>query len=252
MRITVGADASNGTYPLTIVGTNGTLTRSVPFTLTIVKKAPAPIPWLTILLILLLTIFGVVMSIVAYLLSSRRRGPYARGGRMYVVPAAAQRVSCVRCGRPFPLEAPYCPFCGQRRSAQFQTPVFGPGGIVAGPVRERRATWGFVMALASSILILLNTVMLTYSGFWGPPTNWSAIFWWLGSSWIIGQDLAILIGLVAGLIVMTGGIIMILRKGVIGAVIAFPSAVLAIVIGGGFVAGTILGIVAGILGMLRR
>jgi hypothetical protein len=108
------------------------------------------------------------------------------------------------------------------------------------------------MALASSILILLNTVMLTYSGFWGPPTNWSAIFWWLGSSWIIGQDLAILIGLVAGLIVMTGGIIMILRKGVIGAVIAFPSAVLAIVIGGGFVAGTILGIVAGILGMLRR
>jgi hypothetical protein len=45
MRITIGADAVSGTYPLTIVGTvvNGTRTRSVPFTLIVIGHTIPPV-----------------------------------------------------------------------------------------------------------------------------------------------------------------------------------------------------------------
>jgi len=123
------------------------------------------------------------------------------------------------------------------------------GLIVGGRSIERRATWAFVLALASSILILLNSAALLQPGFWGPPTNWSAVFWWLSD---LGQAFAVLIGVITGLTVMSGGLAMILRRGVMGALIAFPFAVASCIIGGGFVAGAVLGIVAGILAALGR
>jgi hypothetical protein len=248
MRISVGANAVNGTYPLTISGTDGTKTRFAPFTLTIVKKPVPVIPWWTLLLILGLAILGVALSLLAYALSSRRRVP-SRGGRMYVVPTAAQRVRCQRCGRPILLQAVYCPYCGQRRGAAVVGAMTSAGLIVGGRSIERRATWAFVLALASSILILLNSAALLQPGFWGPPTNWSAVFWWLSD---LGQAFAVLIGVITGLTVMSGGLAMILRRGVMGALIAFPFAVASFIIGGGFVAGAVLGIVAGILGALGR
>lgn len=248
MRISVGANAVNGTYPLTISGTNGTKTRFAPFTLTIVKKPVPVIPWWTLLLILGLAILGVALSLLAYALSSRRRVP-SRGGRMYVVPTAAQRVRCQRCGRPILLQAVYCPYCGQRRGAAVVGAMTSAGLIVGGRSIERRATWAFVLALASSILILLNSAALLQPGFWGPPTNWSAVFWWLSD---LGQAFAVLIGVITGLTVMSGGLAMILRRGVMGALIVFPFAVASFIIGGGFVAGAVLGIVAGILGALGR
>ena len=251
MRINVGANAVNGTYPLTIVGTNGTATRSAPFTLTIVKKPVPVIPWWTLFLILALAVLGVALGLLAYALSSRRGAAPARGGRMYVVPAAAQRVRCQHCGRPIALQAVYCPHCGQRRGGAVA------GAMMIGPSAGRgyigrRATWGFVLALASSVLILLNSAALLQSGFWGPPTDWSLVFWWLGGSSGLGQPFAVLVGLMAGLIVLTGGMMMISRRGVLGAFLALPFAALSFVIGGGFVIGAVLGIVAGILGALGR
>jgi len=109
-----------------------------------------------------------------------------------------------------------------------------------------------VLALASSVLILLNSAALLQSGFWGPPTDWSLVFWWLGGSSGLGQPFAVLVGLMAGLIVLTGGMMMISRRGVLGAFLALPFAALSFVIGGGFVIGAVLGIVAGILGALGR
>jgi len=251
MRINVGGSAINGTYPLIIVGTNGTLTNSTPFTLIIVKKPVPEFPIWTLLLILALTILGIALSLVAYALSSRRGAGPGRGGRMYVVPSAAQRVPCPHCGRPIPLQAVYCPHCGWRRGGAVA------GATVVGPVAGRgyigrRATWGFVLALASSVLILLNSAALLQSGFWGPPTDWSLVFWWLGGSSGLGQPFAVLVGLMAGLIVLTGGMMMISRRGVLGAFLALPFAALSFVIGGGFVIGAVLGIVAGILGALGR
>lgn len=252
MRINVGANAVNGTYPLTIVGTNGTATRSVPFTLTIVKKPVPVIPWWTLFLILALAVLGVALGLLAYALSSRRGAALARGGRMYVVPAAAQRVRCQHCGRPIALQAVYCPYCRQRRGATVAGAMMSIGPSAGARYIGRRATWGFVLALVSAVLILLNSAALLQPGFWGPPTDWSAVFWWLGGPSGLGQPFAVLIGIIAGFTVLTGGLMMISRRGVMGAFIALPFAVLSFIIGGGFVVGAVLGIVAGLLGALGR
>ena len=116
----------------------------------------------------------------------------------------------------------------------------------------RRAIWAFVFAMASAVLILLNAAALLSPGFWGAPTNWSGMFWWLAGPSGLGQSIAVLIGLIAGFTIMTGGFMMLMRRGPIGALITFPFAVLSFIIGGGFLAGGILGIIAGILGVLRR
>ncbi len=264
MRINVGADAANGTYPLTIVGSNGTATRSTPFTLIIVKKPVPAFPLTTLLLILALALLGIAIGLVAFALSSRKRGPPPppvvgplvaappRPQRMYVVPSTAQRVPCPRCGRPVALQAVYCPYCGQRRGAVVAGGIVSPGPIVRGGFAGRRAVWAFVLAMASAVLILLNSAALLSPGFWGPPTNWSGIFWWLGGTSGLGQSFAVLVGVIAGFTVMTGGMMMIMRRGVMGALITFPFAVMSFIVGGGFLAGAVLGIVAGILGALGR
>ena len=250
MRITVGGDAVNATYPLTIVGSNGTRTRSANFTLIIVKPPVQPIPWLTLLLILLAALVGVVLGILAYALSSR--GPSATGGLKYVVPMNAQRMRCPNCGHQIALDTVYCPFCGRKRGSPV---VGGVAGYSLTPRRGfagRRAVWGFACAMIAGILILANSVQLLSAGFWGAPTGWSDVFWWLGGPSGLGQPIAVLIGLIAGLTVIAGGMMMVMRRGPIGAIITFPFAVLSFLIGGGFIAGGILGIVAGILGMIRR
>jgi len=264
MRINVGGDAVNGTYVLTITGSNGTITKSTPFTLIIVRKPVPALPLLTLLLILLLAMLGIGLGILAMVLSSRKRKPpappspvvaaaaRARPQRMYVVPRAGQRVACPRCGRPIALEAVYCPYCGRRRAATVSGTVMATAPVYRGTFTGRRAVWAFVCALTSAILILLNSVALLSPSFWGPPLNWSGIFWWLGGTSGIGQSIAVLIGLLSGFIIMTAGIMMVMRRGAMGAAIAFPLAVISIIIGGGFIAGAVLGIVAGILGALGR
>jgi len=266
MRINVGANAPNGTYALTITGSNGTCTpaskciRSTPFSLTITKKPVPPLPLLALLLLLLAAMLGVMLGLIAYFMSSRKRKPPAappvalrpapaRPQRMYVVPAAAQRLRCPRCGRPIALQAVYCPFCGQRRAAPATGPVIGPAPATRMAFGGRRAIWAFALALTSAVLILLNSAALLSPGFWG---YWSAIFWWLGGPSGLGQSIAVLIGLVAGFAVMSGGIMMVMRRGVMGASITFPFAVTSLFIGGGFIAGAVLGIVAGILGAVGR
>ena len=64
--------------------------------------------------------------------------------------------------------------------------------------------------------------------------------------------MAVLIGLIDGFIVMAGGLMMALRRGVFGGMLVIPFAVLSFIIGGGFIVGAVLGIVAGILGALGR
>lgn len=264
MKINVGAEALNGTYLLTISGSNGTATRyAPPFTLIIVKKPSPGIPLVTLLLILGLAMVGMVLGLVASASSSRKRKPPApalvgpvvaappKPQRMYVVPMAAQRVRCPHCGRPVALEAVYCPYCGQRRSVRVAG-VVGSGSIAGARSTGRRAVWGFVLAMVSSVLILLNSAALLSPSFWGAPTNWSGIFWWLGAPSGFGQWFAVLVGVIAGFIVMTGGMAMIMKRGVMGALITLPFAMLSIIIGGGFLAGAALGIAAGILGAVGR
>ncbi len=68
----------------------------------------------------------------------------------------------------------------------------------------------------------------------------------------IGQSYAFMLGIIIGLTLILGSIIMIMGHGAIADIIIFPLAVFSLMIGGGFVAGFILGVVGGILGALGR
>jgi len=103
-----------------------------------------------------------------------------------------------------------------------------------------------ILALLSGILVLLNAAVLLVPSFYA---TWSSIFWWLPT---IGANYAFALGLVIGLVLLMGCIIMVLGQGAFAAVIIFPFAVFSLIIGGGFVAGLILGVVGGILGVMKR
>ena len=61
-----------------------------------------------------------------------------------------------------------------------------------------------------------------------------------------------MIGAIVGLVLLMGSILMLLGYGTIGSIVVFPLAVVSLLIGGGFVAGFVLGVMGGILGMLGR
>jgi hypothetical protein len=110
----------------------------------------------------------------------------------------------------------------------------------------RRAGAGFFLSLLSGILVILNGAFLLVPKFYA---LWSSIFWWLPS---IGPIYGFIIGLIIGLVLVFGSIIMLMGNGAIADVLIFPFAVFSLIIGGGFVAGMILGIVAGIFGALKN
>ena len=63
---------------------------------------------------------------------------------------------------------------------------------------------------------------------------------------VIRQDLR------SGFVFADGAIIMAISSGALADVIVFPFAIFSLMIGGGFIAGMLLGILAGILALVRR
>jgi hypothetical protein len=110
--------------------------------------------------------------------------------------------------------------------------------------------WGFILSMISGILIILNAAALLSPSFF---TLWNQIFFWMT---VIDpsatHSLVFIIGAILGLILVIGSVLMLLGYGTIGSVVVFPLAVLSLIIGGGFVAGFVLGVLGGILGMLGR
>jgi hypothetical protein len=110
-----------------------------------------------------------------------------------------------------------------------------------------RAIWGFILAMLAGILVILNAAALLSPGFYA---QWTTIFFWLPA--IGPASLSFAIGAIIGLILVIGSILMLLGYGTLGSIVVFPLAVLSLLIGGGFIAGFVLGVLGGILGMLGR
>ena len=110
----------------------------------------------------------------------------------------------------------------------------------------RKAGAGFFLSLLSGILVLLNAALLLVPTFYA---LWSSVFWWLPS---IGPTYGFVVGLVIGLVLVFGSIIMLMGNGAIADVLIFPFAIFSLIIGGGLVAGMVLGIVGGIFGALKH
>jgi hypothetical protein len=112
--------------------------------------------------------------------------------------------------------------------------------------RRTGSITGFSLSLISGILVLLNGAALLAPSFYG---FWSSIFWWIP---LLGQYYVFMLGLIIGLTLILSSIIMVLRSGALASMLIFPFAVFSLIIGGGFVAGMVLGIVGGIIGVLKR
>jgi hypothetical protein len=123
----------------------------------------------------------------------------------------------------------------------------GPMNFQSGPPR---ALWGFILAMLAGILIILNAAALLSTSFYN---LWIGVFFWIP---VIDpsptHSLIFIIGAIIGLILVIGSVLMLLGYGTIGSVVVFPLAVLSLIIGGGFVAGFVLGVLGGIFGMLGR
>ena len=131
------------------------------------------------------------------------------------------------------------------------------------PGMPARSLWGFILSLVAGILVLLNAGLLLAWQFYGGTFLWANIFFWickidgqsscpLSSGSTATGSITFMIGAVIGLIMIVGSIMMILGYGTIGSLVIFPLAVFSLIIGGGFIAGFVLGIIGGIMGMIGR
>jgi hypothetical protein len=248
--------ATPGNYTIVLTGMSGTLVHTASAVLGIPSPPPAPpltwVVWLVIGMLLL----AIGLALLLFLLSGKRglrrarlvpaaipapvlvpaRGPQVR----YVLPMPTVR--CRYCGRIMPLHSVYCPFCG-RPQVVLATP---PTALVPGRVSRARNTIAVILALISGILVLLNAAALLSPSFW---SLWTSTFFWLPT---IGPAYAFMIGAIIGLTIVLGAIVMALSNGALADVIVFPFAIFSLMIGGGFIAGMLLGIIAGILALVRR
>ena len=244
LMVCVAKDATPGNYTMTVIGTGGGVTHSVDIVLG-VPSPPAviypPVNPLVYLIILTMLLLALGIGLLAVYLSRKRVGRKPRYG--YILPMPTIR--CRNCGRLMPLYAVYCPYCGRPQVIMARRPPRILASAVATRITGRRII-AFALSLVSGILVLLNSAALLSPSFYG---YWSGLFFWLP---ILGASYAFALGFVIGLALIMGSIIMILRSGALADVIIFPFAVFSLIIGGGFIAGMVLGIVGGILAALKR
>jgi hypothetical protein len=244
-----GPDATAGNFTMTVTGTSLTstpITHTVDILLRVptTPTGPSPLIYL-ILLTLLLISLGIALLVLA-LLRKRRPAAVVRPRFQRVLPVPTVR--CRNCGRIIPLNSVYCAYCGRPMVVIPRRPV----RMVAQPGRAgvgRRAGVGVVLSIISGILIILNAALLLSPSFYGPPVNWSSIFWWLPT---IGPTYALALGLIIGVVLIMSSIIIVLGQGAIADILIFPFAVFSLIIGGGFIAGMVLGIIGGIFAIMRR
>jgi hypothetical protein len=139
-------------------------------------------------------------------------------------------------------------FCIPDGAVMFANPV--PFATPRFQQNPPRALWAFILTLIAGILIILNAAALLSNGFF---VMLSGVFFWLPIfDPSATHAYAFVLGAIIGLILIIGSILMLLGYGTIGSIVVFPLAVLSLLIGGGFVAGFVLGVLGGILGMLGR
>ena len=255
LELCPGPTATPGNYTMVITGTSGSTVHTVNAMLSIPGPPPPPpfsslIFWIVIGMLLL----ALGIALLVFALSKK-------GGKGRVLPAAVPvavpiapprprlryilpmpTVRCRYCGRIMPLNTVYCPFCGR---PQVVLPPPAPRLVSTRRLGGRNII-AVLLSLISGILVLLNSAALLAPSFWA---LWSSVFFWLPT---IGQPYAFMLGALIGLTLVLGAIIMALSNGALADVIVFPFAIFSLIIGGGFIAGMILGILAGILAIARR
>jgi len=135
-------------------------------------------------------------------------------------------------------------------------PAPAPMGLMPPFMPPRpRAIWGFIFLLASSVLVMINGFFVFYG--LGINAAWVIYFglpYMLVATWgapTVGM-LAIGLGVVLGLCLLLAAFLTYVGYETFGGIIGFICTLLSIVIGGGFLAGVGLGLIGGILAILRK
>ena len=167
---------------------------------------------------------------------------------LVLCPQCYQGVVPMAAPQPQPAYAPQAPPPMMSPPPMMQQPY--PYPMFGMQPSSPRALWGFILSMIAGILVILNAAALLSNSFYN---MWVGVFFWIP---VIDTSpthgLIFAIGAIIGLILVIGSILMLLGYGTIGSIVVFPLAVLSLIIGGGFVAGFVLGVLGGILGMLGR
>jgi hypothetical protein len=151
---------------------------------------------------------------------------------------------CLRCNGDNDDNAIFCSSCGTRLSGARPAVVFG--GKPGQSDLAARASIGFVMTIIGGFLIILGSLILPWvlsflaiSLPWGPP---------ILPSWaLVG------IGVILGLFVILSSVL-IYMPGYepIGGMLAIVFSILSIMVLGGLIFGTILGLLGGLMAILKK
>jgi hypothetical protein len=122
-----------------------------------------------------------------------------------------------------------------------------PGGAQPGwygpffPFNFFRSKWmPIILVTIAGVLIIMNGVALVSSTFF---TVWSMYIPWVA---FLGS-LGVITGVMLGMVLLGALILILLNFRVMAAFVIFPTAIVSLLIGGGFVIGAVLAVLAGIL-----
>lgn len=120
-----------------------------------------------------------------------------------------------------------------------------PGGVIYGPFPHPfsffRSRWTSVaLLMIAAGLIMANAVALLSPGFWA---IWVGFVPWVA---FLGS-FAFILGIMLSLVLIGALIMLLLGFRVLAAFIIFPTAIVSLFIGGGFIAGLLFGVLAGLL-----
>ena len=122
--------------------------------------------------------------------------------------------------------------------------AMSPGGVIYGPFPKphlfRRFSWLVVaLLLTSSTLIFANAWALLWPAFFA---TWVGFFPWV----VQLGNFSFILGVVLSTVIVGAVILYMLGFKVLSAFMVFPTAILSLFIGGGFLVGLILGVLTGI------
>lgn len=145
-------------------------------------------------------------------------------------------------GGPMPMPMPGAP-TGPGFGARFGFPGFGgfpfPFRFGYGGWR-----WSYAIAAAAAVLIIVNAAALLSPPFFA---FWIALFPWVA---LLGS-FGFILGIILGILILGAVLLMIVGHRLFGVFVIFPAAIVSLFIGGGFVAGLVLGVLASILAILH-
>lgn len=149
---------------------------------------------------------------------------------------------CARCGRQI------CRTCAKPRGDMVLCPECDakfPAPLPPAAAPPQRAVIGFVFSIVAGALILINALLLeTYLA------DLAQIF-----PWLLQFDVIFLtyLGVTSAIVIIIGAIILYMPTfEVIGALLVLIFSIIAILVGGGFIAGLVSGLVGGVMAILKK